>query len=456
MVQRFIALARALQVDHLAVIATAAVREAQRRRRLRRRDRAPQRGRGADHRRRRGGAAVGHGRVGRHPGGGWCGRRSRRRQRRTWCRSRVAAAGRLSAPASPCRWGRCGWPNSATTARRRPTRSTACWPMCRYLRAVAGKTLYLVGGAWRAIARLHMEQVRYPLHIIHQYTIPRAQVDGFLDLVARLSRRSLEQITTINRKRLEVVPPAASILRRLIAVGRPERVTFSSLRSARGLCHRAVAGRASGRPADRGLCRDPPKARAGCAATAIGFNSGPRRCFRPCRPRRGGFTARPAGSATSPGASTRTIAPSTPSCAACACRSVRSTTPSACSSLRPCTRAMAAPPTIRSARRPRCCSTDRAAGEARILGLTLRLAYTLCGGALDLLADVRLVREADALILELPIAGRLLLAKRCSAASTCSAAPSASLSARCATRSASPGAGLTGPFRPLLVAAQRD
>src|SRR6185437_3300976 len=96
------------------------------------------------------------------------------------------------------------------------------------LRSVAGKALYLVGGAWRAIARLHMDQARYPLHIIHQYTISRAQADGFLDLVSRLSRRSLEQIATINRKRLEVVPIAATILRRLIAVGRPDRVIFSA------------------------------------------------------------------------------------------------------------------------------------------------------------------------------------------------------------------------------------
>ncbi|MGH7094703.1 MAG: Ppx/GppA family phosphatase, partial [Stellaceae bacterium] len=52
---------------------------------------------------------------------------------------------------------------------------------------------------------------------------------------------------------------------------------------------------------------------------------------------------------------------------------------------------------------------ERAAGEARALGLALRLAYTLCGGALDLLSDVRLIREPDALILELPASGSLLL-----------------------------------------------
>jgi exopolyphosphatase/guanosine-5'-triphosphate,3'-diphosphate pyrophosphatase len=52
---------------------------------------------------------------------------------------------------------------------------------------------------------------------------------------------------------------------------------------------------------------------------------------------------------------------------------------------------------------------DRMTAESRALGLALRLAYTLCGGALDLLADVRLVREADALVLELPEAGSVLL-----------------------------------------------
>src|SRR5438132_3064744 len=81
------------------------------------------------------------------------------------------------------------------------------------LREAAGKTLYLVGGAWRAIARLHMEQTRYPLHIIHEYTIPRRPAEGFLEMMAGQSRRSLERITTISRRRLEVVPIAAAILR---------------------------------------------------------------------------------------------------------------------------------------------------------------------------------------------------------------------------------------------------
>jgi exopolyphosphatase/guanosine-5'-triphosphate,3'-diphosphate pyrophosphatase len=50
---------------------------------------------------------------------------------------------------------------------------------------------------------------------------------------------------------------------------------------------------------------------------------------------------------------------------------------------------------------------ERATTEARSLGLALRLAYTLCGGALDLLAQTQLRREADYLTLELPGKGNL-------------------------------------------------
>jgi len=41
-----------------------------------------------------------------------------------------------------------------------------------------------------------MEQARYPLHIIHQYTVHRRSVEAFLEIVAGMSRRSLERITT--------------------------------------------------------------------------------------------------------------------------------------------------------------------------------------------------------------------------------------------------------------------
>ncbi|MBV9965739.1 MAG: hypothetical protein JO008_08585, partial [Alphaproteobacteria bacterium] len=49
------------------------------------------------------------------------------------------------------------------------------------------------------------------------------------------------------------------------------------------------------------------------------------------------------------------------------------------------------------------------AAQARALGLALRLSYTLCGGALDLLDQVLLDRDGERLILELPATGSLFV-----------------------------------------------
>ena len=56
------------------------------------------------------------------------------------------------------------------------------------LRAAAGKKLYLVGGAARAIARLHMDHMQYPLHIIHRYTISRRDPRYHRSAVSQIAR----------------------------------------------------------------------------------------------------------------------------------------------------------------------------------------------------------------------------------------------------------------------------
>jgi exopolyphosphatase/guanosine-5'-triphosphate,3'-diphosphate pyrophosphatase len=93
---------------------------------------------------------------------------------------------------------------------------------------VDGNTFYAVGGAWRALARIHMEQTRYPLHVIQQYTLARREAEDFLDLIARLSKKSLEKITTVSRKRLDVVPIAARVLHRLLRRIAPKQLVFSA------------------------------------------------------------------------------------------------------------------------------------------------------------------------------------------------------------------------------------
>ncbi|MFN8759145.1 MAG: Ppx/GppA family phosphatase [Tagaea sp.] len=87
---------------------------------------------------------------------------------------------------------------------------------------------YAVGGAWRALAKLHMAHANYPLEIIHHYSIPRDRAIDFLDVVATQSRASLEGFPGISRKRLETLPLAATVLERLLRRMKPERLVFSA------------------------------------------------------------------------------------------------------------------------------------------------------------------------------------------------------------------------------------
>jgi exopolyphosphatase/guanosine-5'-triphosphate,3'-diphosphate pyrophosphatase len=96
-----------------------------------------------------------------------------------------------------------------------------------WLQGRSFSTFYAVGGAWRALARIHMEQSGYPLHVIQQYTLSRGIAEDFLDLIARQSRKSLEKMTAVSRKRLETVPFAARVLYRLLRRTQPKRLVFS-------------------------------------------------------------------------------------------------------------------------------------------------------------------------------------------------------------------------------------
>ncbi|MDA8253443.1 MAG: Ppx/GppA family phosphatase, partial [Rhodospirillales bacterium] len=76
----------------------------------------------------------------------------------------------------------------------------------------AGQDLYVVGGTWRALARLHMAQTGYPLNMIHHYTVSREEMRELTGMVAGASRRALERMPGTSRRRLEDLPYAAVVL----------------------------------------------------------------------------------------------------------------------------------------------------------------------------------------------------------------------------------------------------
>jgi len=91
-----------------------------------------------------------------------------------------------------------------------------------------GRALYPVGGTWRTFARIHMNHVNYPLHVIHNYALDARQTADLAGILARLGRKSLQRLKGASKRRLETLPYGALVLERLLRRVEPKMVVFSA------------------------------------------------------------------------------------------------------------------------------------------------------------------------------------------------------------------------------------
>jgi len=89
-------------------------------------------------------------------------------------------------------------------------------------------TLYSVGGAWRAVARIHMRIRSHPLSILHHYELSAVQAIEICDLIAHQSRRSLENIPGIPRRRIDTLPYASLVLKTILQRIRAQKMVVSA------------------------------------------------------------------------------------------------------------------------------------------------------------------------------------------------------------------------------------
>lgn len=91
-----------------------------------------------------------------------------------------------------------------------------------------GRPFYAVGGSWRALARLHMEQTSYPLHLTQNYAIPTAEAIAFCEFVLASKKLSaLSGADDLAKARREVLPYSAVVLGELLKRAKPSQVLFS-------------------------------------------------------------------------------------------------------------------------------------------------------------------------------------------------------------------------------------
>ena len=106
-----------------------------------------------------------------------------------------------------------------------------------WLGAARGRRLYLVGGGWRTLARVHMAQTGYPLRVIHRYTLRREELAGVAAALSRLGPESLARMAEVPARRRAALPLVALTLVRLLAAARPDEVVFSANGLREGLVH---------------------------------------------------------------------------------------------------------------------------------------------------------------------------------------------------------------------------
>ena len=99
------------------------------------------------------------------------------------------------------------------------------------------RDFYAVGGTWRALARIHMAQRSYPLHVMHGYVIPARDIVDFARILQRADSDSLDGIAAIASERRPLLAYGAMVLEQVVRELKPERVVFSALGVREGLLY---------------------------------------------------------------------------------------------------------------------------------------------------------------------------------------------------------------------------
>ena len=105
------------------------------------------------------------------------------------------------------------------------------------------KRLYLVGGSWRAIAKLDMLRRGYTLWVLHEYRMSPKDVTKTLDWIARSDLEKLRAETSTSAERMSLVPVAAQVLKRLVQTFHPKEIAISAYGIREGLLYEQMPPR---------------------------------------------------------------------------------------------------------------------------------------------------------------------------------------------------------------------
>jgi len=90
------------------------------------------------------------------------------------------------------------------------------------------KNFYVVGGAWRAMARYHMSTKKHPLNIVHNYKLSTSEVYELIDELLSKSEEEIAAVPLVPSSRVATMKTAARIMHQVLKSVDPKHVVFSA------------------------------------------------------------------------------------------------------------------------------------------------------------------------------------------------------------------------------------
>ncbi|OAN77734.1 exopolyphosphatase [Sulfitobacter sp. EhC04] len=103
--------------------------------------------------------------------------------------------------------------------------------------------LFLVGGSWRAIARIDMVRRGYPLHVLHEYRMTPRAVSATVKYIKQSNLEDLRAEAGVSSTRMALVPYAAEVLSRLVKTFKPKDIAISSYGIREGMLYEQMPQR---------------------------------------------------------------------------------------------------------------------------------------------------------------------------------------------------------------------
>ena len=103
--------------------------------------------------------------------------------------------------------------------------------------------LFLVGGSWRAIARIDMERRGYPLSVLHEYRMTAKAINATAKYIKENDLEELRQRCGVSANRMSLVPYAIDVLKGVVRRFKPHDIAVSSYGIREGMLYEQMPDR---------------------------------------------------------------------------------------------------------------------------------------------------------------------------------------------------------------------